>query len=332
MAIPDAAGRMDRDRKAAAQGELGDISFVKLNDSFHTALLNDAADIYFPGRSDKNARLVSEAIITRERNFSRNLETEFLVERLSAGKLRQIVVMYLKFVLVYAVVMLLTYYGVQTLGTWLFVYERRQSGEQADEFGNRIVKFLSRFAGAIITMILFSPAYVIAYSIRTKLNTDTVLFMIVLGVVSNGLLIVYAAKFRAFLEVESRKGYIDTAVVKNLNSLWSRKDGGITITSILKPRKCFSGHVFEHIYRNAVFQYLSTIKEQAAFLVTGLIIIEMALNIQGHLCYEMLREMMYGNTDIVVVILLLIFYTVKVTEIATDVAISRRNIKYANIN
>ncbi len=53
--------------------------------------------------------------------------------------------------------------------------------------------------------ILFAPAYVIAYSFKTRIDTDSLLFMIVLGVVSNGLLINYANKFYAFLAAESRK-------------------------------------------------------------------------------------------------------------------------------
>ena len=54
------------------------------------------------------------------------------------------------------------------------------------------------------------------------------------------------------------------------------------------------------------------------FLITGLIIIEMALNIHGYLNYKMLRQMLYKNYDVVIVIILSIFYTVKITEMLTD--------------
>jgi len=60
--------------------------------------------------------------------------------------------------------------------------------------------------------VLFSPAYVIAYAIRTEFNTDTIIFMALLGVVSNGLLVTYANKFYAFLVAESRKGYVETGL------------------------------------------------------------------------------------------------------------------------
>ena len=76
--------------------------------------------------------------------------------------------------------------------------------------------------------------------------------------------------------------------------------------------------MFDHIYQNARFQYLSTIKEQASFLITGLIIIEMALNIQNHLCYELLQNILYSNYAVVVSIVLAIYFLVKATEITVD--------------
>jgi len=152
----------------------------------------------------------------------------------------------------------------------------------------------------IASVVLFCPAYVIAYSIRTEINTDTMVFLIILCVISNGLLMVYANKFFTFLVTESRKGYVETALVKNLyNSYLPHGADGISYGSMLKPFKLFQGHVFGHIFKNARYQYLATVKEQASFLITGLIITEMALNIHGYLNYEMLRQMLYGNYDIV---------------------------------
>jgi hypothetical protein len=329
MAIPDRAGREVIEDRTAAKGELGDISFVSINNPFHRALLLDVTNIYRPGQGRKNQETVSSELLRRERRYSKRLETSFLARKLTGAVIVRILIMYLKFLFVYAVVMGLTYYGVVTLGTWLFVYRRRTLSSCGSKTA-KAAAILRRFFGAALSMLLFCPAYVIAYSIRTELNTDTVIFMIILGVISNGLLIVYSARFQAFLEAEARKGYVDTAIVKNLNASWGRKAGGIRLSAILNPVKRFDGHILEHIFRNAEFQYLSTFKEQASFLVTGLIIIEMALNIHGHLCYEMLQEMMYGNYDIVIVIILLIFYTIKLTEIAADTALSRRNAKYDN--
>ena len=105
---------------------------------------------------------------------------------------------------------------------------------------------------------------------------------------------------------------------------------GIGWRQIVAPRKRFAGHVFGHIYSNARCQYLSTIKEQASFLITGLIIIEMALNIHGYLNYEMLRQMLYRNWEIVVCIVLGIFLLVKATEITVEILVSREAAKYEN--
>jgi hypothetical protein len=193
------------------------------------------------------------------------------------------------------------------------------------------VRLLWAPVAAIAHLVLFSPAYVIAYSIRTEFSTDTLPFMILLGVVSNGLLVTYANKFYTFLVAESRKGYVETALAKNLHGSYDRHaPDGISLRAILRPGKRFGGHVFEHIFRNARYQYLATIKEQASFLITGLIIIEMALNIHGHLSYEMLRQMLYRNYAIVIAIVLGIFYAVKLTEIVTDWLVHRESLRYAN--
>ena len=144
-------------------------------------------------------------------------------------------------------------------------------------------------------------------------------FMVLLGVVSNGVLITYANKFYFFLVTESRKGYVETAIVKNCHSSYRfRGPDGIPLGAILRPVKKFRGHVFDHLYSNARHQYLPTIKEQASFLISGLIIIEMALNIHGHLTYEMLRQLLYKNYSTFVVMILFIFYTVKATEAVAD--------------
>ena len=185
---------------------------------------------------------------------------------------------------------------------------------------------------ALIYFVLFAPAYVIAYSLKTQFNTDTIVFMIILAVISNGLLITYTNKFYTFLVTESRKGYLQTAIVKNLNNTYThKKKSGISYTSIFNFKKHFPNHIFEHIFINARYQYLQTIKEQASFLISGLIIIEMALNIQGHFSYELLQQLLYKNYDIVIVIILGIFYIVKLTEIFTDWITHKEALKYENI-
>jgi len=309
----------------------GNLDFVDFKDPFHKALLKDVMNIYYPDQYDTNAVIVGSILASREHEFENRLQKSYLEEKLSPQKFLQLLGMYVKFLIVYIIVMCLTYYGVQTLAVVRFIKKKQRGQLLRAQRATRttIAGRFKRIMGAIgktaAYFVLFSPAYVIAYSIRTEFNTDTVVFMALLGVVSNGLLITYMNKFYAFLVAESRKGYVETAVVKNLNNSY-----GISYKDILRPAKRFSGHVFDHVFKNARRQYLSTIKEQASFLITGLIIIEMALNIHGHLSYELLRQLLYKNYDIVIVIVLGIFYTVKGTEIFVDWLMNKEEKKIEN--
>jgi len=312
-----------------------DCDFIDFNDPFHKSLLKDVMNIYYPGQYDKNKELVKEIIYYKEEQFSQSLQRSHVQETLSGERLLRLFIMYIKFILVYVLVMILTYYGVQSFGVWRFIKKKQRSPVFQHESGRNIGRLLlspfRKIAKSIIYFILFSPSYVIAYSIRTEFNTETIFFMVLLGVVSNGLLVMYTNKFYTFLVSESRKGYVETARVKNLKTSYARHaSDGISLGAIFRPIKRFDGHIFGHIFKNAHHQYFATIKEQASFLITGLIIIEMALNIHGHLSYEMLRQILYKNYEIVIVIILGIFYTVKLTEIVTDFIIHRETLKYEN--
>jgi len=310
---------------------LMDAPVGKINDPFERALLVDCLDLYFPGRQDTNAALTEDFFRMKEDEFNKSMQSSYRTKRLSVSTMLELTSMYVKFLVIYLVVMVLTFYGVQTLGVLRFIL-RQQAMERS--IAQRKYPLVKSLPAAVLKtaayIVLFSPAYVIAYSIRTEFNTDSSFFMIILGVVSNGLLVMYTNKFYAFLIAESRKGYVESALVKNLCSNYALSHGGISWGSVLRPFKRFDGHVFGHIFRNAQFQYLSTLKEQASFLITGLVIIEMALNIHGHLTYELLRQLLYKNYSIVIVIMLSIFYTVKLTEIVTDVLVHREMKRYEN--
>ena len=318
--------RQDTARTASLSGirDYTSLSFMDYDDPFQRALLRDVMDIYFPGSHDRNDSLVTAALRYRQEAFNRSVQTSDMREELSAAKAVQLFGMYLKFLFVYVLVMAISWYGVQTLAVWRFVAERREPIP-----GRRVRQYFLRALSIGASLVLFSPAYVIAYSVRTEFNTDTLFFMVLLGVVSNGLLMIYANKFHAFLTAESRKGYVETALAKNLRNTWDTRTG-ISLAAIVRPLKRFDGHVFNHIFMNARVQYFSTIKEQASFLITGLIIIEMALNIHGHFSYEMLRQLLYGNYDIVIAIILGIFFTVKATEMAADYLAHKEWLKYEN--
>jgi hypothetical protein len=155
--------------------------------------------------------------------------------------------------------------------------------------------------------------------------------MIILGVISNGLLITYSNKFFTFLIAESRKGYVDSAIVKNLNSSfeWDTHDG-ITVKSLFSLRKRFTSHIFDHIFMNAQLQYIPTTKELASFLISGLVIIEMALNIQGHYSYTMLKFILTKEYDVIIFMLFGIFLIVKITEAVVDYAYFKIKRRYEN--
>ncbi len=311
------------------------IDFINYSDPFHKALLGDVMNIYFPGKEDENQGRVQSILQHMEQNFTETLKDSHLKQGLTGSKVMQILGMYGTFIFVYLLVLTLTFYGVQTLGAWQFVRKKRKSESVYKKGKKSIVTWVSfpikLLIKGVCYLILFSPAYVIAYSIRTEFNTDTLFFMILLAVLSNGLLITYTNKFYTFLVSESRKGYVETARAKNLFSSYANhKPEGISLGEIVHPIKRFHGHVFGHIFKNAQVQYLQTIKEQASFLITGLIIIEMALNIHGHLSYELLQQILYKNYEVVILIVLGIFYVVKLTEIGTDYLAHRVALAFEN--
>ena len=313
-----------------------DVPVSNVEDRFQRALFKDVMNVFYPDQIETNDTIVREVLSIKGDQFNDKLQSTYIKRGISISALIDIAILFLKFLLVYIIVMVLTYYGVQTLASWRFIREKHKEYLQihlTDELYNprfKWSKVITSIVKTVAYFVLFSPAYVIAYSIRTEFNTESVFFMIFLGVISNGLLMTYTNKFYAFLVSESRKGYIDTARAKNLNEKFTISQDGIALGLLLHPFKQFNGHLFNHIYKNAHFQYLSTIKEQASFLITGLIIIEMALNIHGNLNYELLRQILYKNYEIVILIVLSIFYTVKCTEIFTDYLVYREMQKYEN--
>ncbi len=254
--------------------------------------------------------------------------------------------MYAQFIGVYVIVMILTYYGARALAVYRFVRMKQGRSSYLEElaalFSSRRRRAHGGLGGSlflpvkillkgVVYAVLFSPAYVIAYSIKSDFDTSSLLFMVVLGAVSNGLLVTLANRMYTFLVSEGRKGYVLTAMVKNLDSSYAwHVRGGIPYRAMIEPGRLLPLHVFRHVYMNARYQYLPTLKEHASFLITGLIIIEMALNIQGHLGYELLQNTLFKRYDIVIAIILGIFLVVKATEIIIDAWCIHERRKYGN--
>jgi hypothetical protein len=327
------------------------LHFIDFDNPLHKSLLKETLDMFYPAAAARNDSLMRAIEQYRRAQIAKLQQNSGLQSGLSGSKFTRLLGMYVSFIFAYLLVMSLTYYGVLTLATQQFIREKQGKTsylaelveflqrlprpQSYREFGRIIGHSLALVAKAILRgagyFLAFSPAYVIAYSFKTRFDTDTFFFMVLLGVISNGLLITYAQKFYTFLIAESRKGYVQTAIVKNLNNDYSPSvEEGISRKAIFRLRKEFPGHVFQHIFLNARYQYISTLKEQASFLITGLVIIEMALNIQGHLCYELLQNILYKKFDVALTIIWGIFLVVKVTEMFTDYWQNREMLKYAN--
>jgi hypothetical protein len=314
------------------------LDYLNFDEPLHKSILEESLNLFDPQARQEHAAQISMIDDYRNSQLLNAIKKQDRSGALTKEQLWDLAGMYLKFILVYLITLILTFYGVQTFGTYRFVREK----QDRNPYWQDIIKIFSKkpaqlnlkttwliyspgllliiksILKAIAYMVLFSPAYVLAYSFRTRFDTDTILFMILLGVISNALLITYTQKFYTFLIGESRKGYVETAIVKNMQNSYHFGGKGILRAKIFYWKKNFSGHVFDHIYENAHFQYLPAIKEQASFLITGLIIIEMALNIQNHLCYELLQNILYENYAIVTLIVLGIYYIVKATNMAVD--------------
>ncbi len=320
--------------------EISELQFIDGGQPLQKLILKESLDLYYPDQTARNDSILNFISQGSENNFFKTSDNKYLTQK----KVWQILYMYFKFVIIYIIVLVLTYYGAQSFATLKFVkmkhgrssylvlvLEHLRSGDRISVKELTLLIFKAGAKG-IVYLILFSPAYVIAYSFKTRFDTDSVFFMVILGILSNGLLISYTQKFYTFLTTESRKGYVNTARVKNLNNNYNIKTtGGITLGKIFRLRKRFKGHVFQHIYKNAQFQFISSLKEQASFLISGLVIIEMALNIQGHLCYELLQNILYQNLPVILLIIFLIFLLLKVTEIYSDFLQQHYANKYENI-
>ncbi len=314
-----------------------ELTFVDFNNSFQRTLLLDLLRLYRPAANNDT---LYEALLRYSKmeaqmfsSVNRN-RTQF-----TSIKLTRIFMMYLNFIIIYFLVLLLTYYGVQTLALVMFIrkqqrrppflkrlFNQMQNLTRSSGAENRVRAFIplaKTLAKGIVMSVLytalFSPAYVTAYTIKSDFNTNSEVFLILLAVVSNGLLITYANKFFTLLIAESRKGYVLTARVKNLKDGWLPNEAdGISYKSVFALRKNFDGHILQHIFINARLQYFETIKEQASFLISGLVIIEMALNIHGHFTYELMQQVLYKNYHYALLMSLGIYILVKATDIFAE--------------
>jgi hypothetical protein len=320
------------------------IDSVDLATPLDRALFRDALGVFHPSGVrdiDSLMHVIEDTRLARFTDPSRKTGGGRAMLTWESGM--AIVPMYTVFLLVFFTVLMFTYFAARALAVWKFIawkqgrasYLRRflASVESRGLAGaiSRADLLVRAVLKGIASLLLFAPAYVIAYSFRTSLDTESVLFLIPLAVISNGILVNYANHLYVLLVAESRKGYVETAVVKGLACSYAWDvPGGLRRTALLFPVRGARGHVFRDIYRNARLQFIPSMKEHAAFVVTGIVIIEMALNIKGHLCYALLQHMLFREFDIAIAIVFAIFFTVKLTEAFVDLWHSIETRKYDN--
>ncbi len=325
------------------------LNFLDYGDPLDRSLLRESFNVFHPGRAGEADSILRAIDRLRQEQFvGQEYKTGQEERGISSAKLLKLGGMYIQFILLYLIVVILSYHAAQSLAIYRFVKMKQHRSSAIVEIyrcftgperGRRGVSFWLRVAWltgeavlkGISYAVLFAPAYVIGYSVRSTFDADSYAFMIVLGVISNGILINSANKFFTLLVTESRKGYVQAAIVKNLSSsyAWGTRDG-LSYRALLRPRRMFPSHVFSHIFVNARYQNLLSLKEQASFLITGLIIIEMALNIQGHLGYELLQSILYRQYDVAMCIIVGIFLIIKGTEVVVDIWFNIESKKYEN--
>jgi hypothetical protein len=295
---------------------------INFKDSLEVTLFRESLAVFRPLTKAQQDSLVNTLSMIQQERL-KQLAAPQASFTFSAANIKRVSIMYVKFIVTYVIVMLLSYYGVQTIALYRFIKHKQNRTSYIELLiQNRfkplipsLVLLVKALLKGIVYTIFFSPGYVLAYALKTKIDTDNDLFMLLLATFTNGLLILYSQKYLTFLIHEDRKGYVQTARVKNLRESYFDRS---LLYSLLRLRKSFKGHLLDHIYINARHQYLSTINEQASFLITGLIIIEMALNIQNHFSYELLQHLLYQNNLVALLMIFAIFLLVKATEIASD--------------
>ncbi len=333
----------DAARDAAVRPYL-QLDSVDFADAYHRELFRETVRAFYPPRDGLGDSLLASIDSRRMEKFTRSDLKSGVSRVLTPDDLLRLGGMYLQFIGVFLCALLLTSAGGRGLAIYRFVETRQGTGTG----GVRLVRtlLLSRSHSPVrflltvikglvligVAFILYSPAYVVAYALKGRLDLNSVIFLLLLAVLTNGALVNYAARYALLLGAASREGFVDTAVAKSLSSDWHwGGPNGVPLRALFFPRRAAPGHVFHHIALQAEFQHRSSLKEHAAFLITGLIIIEMALNIQGHLGYDLLQNILYRRYDIVAAILFGMFLLVKVTALVIDIRSDKEQRKYANV-
>lgn len=324
---------------------LENLDYIDISNPEERAIFKEVLSKFY--NEEYAIQIINHLVGLKQQEFlDLNLKEGAEKKGLSLAKFYKISFMFFKFLIVYFFVLIvLTYFSI-SFGILSFI---RYESEEPSNFYKGLLELFSKekvlnekikivlknwiFASGkiIIYFILFSPAFVFAYSIRTKINTDNVLFLIVAGIFTNAVLINYVNRFFNFLIIESGKGYVENAIIKGLNRNYKiDSPNGVKLSVVFSLIPKFSNHIIGSIYKNSVYQFIPSIKEQSLFIISGLIITEMALNIHGYINYEMLKFLLIGDFQPAVLIIFLIFLVVKMTEIIIDVIHEKMRKVYSN--
>ncbi len=331
--------------------EITELSDVDLNDPLHRIIARETHNRFIPDRAGEIDSVISQWTAMQNKKSLRDKRSDR--EQLSMiGTPVSPWLAWIKFVIIYVINLIFLFYAIQTLGLVRFIRYKQRNPTFVKVFSMKMSEFsfsksmskktltivsiiktaLIKNIWIILRLILFTPAYIVAYTFRTNFNTDSVIFMIGLGCFTNGILIMYSQKYYQLLMTEYRKGYVETALTNQLSRDFSFRSGSaLSWKSVFAFRKSFGNHVLQPVVQNARFQYLSAFREQASFLISCMIIIEMALNIHGHLGYELLQRLLFRDYFTTGAMIFGIFIIVKGTELLTDFRILFETQRHSNL-
>jgi hypothetical protein len=320
---------------------------VDFNRPMHREMFREAMRSFYPESPDRPDSLL-DAIASYQRDQVTKRENKSGgAAGITMSDLTELAGMFVMFVAVFGACLLLTVLGGRTLAIYRYVLLRQGNsapfarivaalGGNKDRLprGRALLKNIGQIAvTSALTAMAFSPAYVVAYAMKGRIDPGSIIILIPLAALTNGVMLQYAARFLEQLVAAGKSGFIETAAAKGLDTDWSwNVPGGVPRTILWRPLTTGTGHVFHHLYLQAWYQHLSALKEHASVLLSAIIITEMAVNIQGHMGYALLQNIYYRRYDLMAAIMFLMFLIVKFVELAADFRAERISRRYSNEN
>ena len=255
--------------------------------------------------------------------------------------------MCVRFFVTFVILSLLLIYFSQLIALIQFIFEKSDKDEFTNRFfalfrslkedpkqlhvWKRVFLYTFLFSGSLLfSIMMFTPAYVSAYALKINIVGNSIFIVILLSLCSNTILILFIQKFYFILRNESFKGYVLTAKLKGMDTEYVLNRGVFKWKALIHPVRSFQGHLFQHIYQNSLYQSIRSVKEAIPLIMTSVIIVEMALNIQGSLGYELLKHLNRLHIDMICISIFFLFFTVKSVELITDIVRYKVEAYYEN--